>query len=337
MNQFAGNISIRNNLKKILIIQTAFIGDVILATSAVETIKNSLPHCEIDFVLRKGNEELLAENPHISRLIIWNKKNGKYRSLIEVIKEIRKVKYDAVINFQRFASSGFMTWRSKSAVKCGYSNNPLSFFFTHKIKHDLKSGKHEIERNLDLLKTVLSDLILQKPKIFTSEKTKEKISALTFSKSYVVMAPSSVWFTKQLPENKWVELIQKQHFNYTVYLIGAPGDKEMLERIKMSSGNNQVENLAGKLSLTESAELIRNARMTYVNDSAPLHLASAMNAPVTAYFCSTVPEFGFGPLSEHSVIVQTDQKLSCRPCGLHGYKQCPKGHFNCGNQISIIP
>ena len=111
----------------------------------------------------------------------------------------------------------------------------------------------------------------------------------------------------------------------------------MLERIKVNSGNDQVENLAGKLTLTESAELIKNARMNYVNDSAPLHMASAMNAPVTAYFCSTVPEFGFGPLSEHSVIVETNEKLSCRPCGLHGHKQCPQGHFNCGNQISIIP
>ncbi len=296
-----------------------------------------MPDCKIDFVLRKGNEELLLDNPNISRLIIWDKKNGKYRSLIRTITEIRKEKYDAVFNFQRFASSGFMTLRSRSAVKCGYSNNPLSFFFTHKIKHDLLSGKHETERNLEVLKTVLPDLLLQKPKICTTEKIKEKIAQLTYSKSYVVMAPSSVWFTKQLPENKWVELIQKQHFNYTVYLIGAPGDKELLERIKVNSGNDQVENLAGKLTLTESAELIKNARMAYVNDSAPLHLASAMNAPVTAYFCSTVPEFGFGPLSEHSVIVETNEKLSCRPCGLHGHKQCPLGHFNCGNQISIIP
>jgi heptosyltransferase-2 len=74
---------------------------------------------------------------------------------------------------------------------------------------------------------------------------------------------------------------------------------------------------------------MKGAIMNYVNDSAPLHFASAVNAPVTAVFCSTVPAFGFGPLSDVSFVVETDIPLSCRPCGLHGYKACPLGHFNC--------
>jgi heptosyltransferase-2 len=88
-------------------------------------------------------------------------------------------------------------------------------------------------------------------------------------------------------------------------------------------------NLCGKLNLLQSAALMQNAEMNFVNDSAPLHIASAMNAPVTAIYCSTVPEFGFGPLSDHFKILQVE-KLSCKPCGLHGYKSCPKGHFKCG-------
>ena len=75
--------------------------------------------------------------------------------------------------------------------------------------------------------------------------------------------------------------------------------------------------------------------MNYVNDSAPLHIASAMNANVTAIFCSTIPEFGFGPLSENSVIVQTDQKLLCKPCGIHGFKACPEKHFSCATTINM--
>jgi len=75
--------------------------------------------------------------------------------------------------------------------------------------------------------------------------------------------------------------------------------------------------------------------MNYVNDSAPLHLASAMDAPVTAFFCSTVPAFGFTPLSDRSAIAQIDYELDCRPCGLHGYKACPKGHFKCAHDIRI--
>ena len=75
--------------------------------------------------------------------------------------------------------------------------------------------------------------------------------------------------------------------------------------------------------------------MNYVNDSAPLHFASAVNAPVKAVFCSTVPEFGFGPLSEHAEIVEVKDKLGCRPCGLHGAKSCPRGHFKCAHDISL--
>lgn len=75
--------------------------------------------------------------------------------------------------------------------------------------------------------------------------------------------------------------------------------------------------------------------MNYVNDSAPMHLCSAVNAPVTAIYCSTIPEFGFGPLSDNSHILQTKEKLSCRPCGLHGFKSCPEKHFKCAWGIEV--
>jgi ADP-heptose:LPS heptosyltransferase len=84
------------------------------------------------------------------------------------------------------------------------------------------------------------------------------------------------------------------------------------------------------LSLMESAALMKGAKMNYVNDSGPMHIASAMNASVTAFFCSTIPDFGFTPLSEISFIKQVDHDLDCRPCGLHGFNSCPKGHFKCG-------
>jgi len=91
--------------------------------------------------------------------------------------------------------------------------------------------------------------------------------------------------------------------------------------------------LSGKLTFMQSAALMRDAVMNFVNDSAPQHFASAMNAPVTAIFCSTVPAFGFGPLSDNSAIIETDEKLSCKPCGLHGFKSCPEKHFKCALTI----
>ncbi|MBK8925423.1 MAG: glycosyltransferase family 9 protein [Crocinitomicaceae bacterium] len=324
-------------MKRILIIQTAFIGDVILATALIESVRACLPDVKIDFVLRKGNESLLANNPHLDKIIIWDKQRGKYKSLIHTIREIRQQRYDLVINLQRYASSGFMVLRSRANQKIGYSNNPLSFCFSKKIKHDLHSGIHEIERNLNLAKLSLPELTLHKPRLFPSPD--DALSAAPFlqDKPYVVMAPSSVWFTKQLPVSKWVELIQKQSEPRQILLVGAPGDCQLIDEIIKKSNRQKVINLAGKLSLNATALLMQGAEMNYVNDSAPLHLTSAMNAPVTAFFCSTVPSFGFGPLADSSLIVEVDTPLDCRPCGVHGYRACPKGHFACGNQIVINP
>lgn len=332
-----------------MIIQTAFIGDVILATSLVETIGKAFPGAQIDFVLRKGNESLLAGNPHIRKVLVWNKKEKKYRNLFRLVRSIRSERYDAVLNLQRFASTGFITWRSKAHKKIGFRKNPFSFAFDLKVEHEIGGGKHEIQRNFELLRPLMNAQ-LQRPKLYPSEEDRKQIEQLTLPAKYVVMAPSSVWFTKQLPEAKWVELIRQIPADTAVYFIGADADRVLIDRIMKSAdmvmptvdvkhvpAALRLTNLAGKLSLTASALLMKGAQMNYVNDSAPLHLASAMNAPVTVFFCSTVPEFGFGPLSDQSQIIQIEEKLTCKPCGLHGFAACPLGHFNCGNKIVVKP
>jgi heptosyltransferase II len=151
--------------------------------------------------------------------------------------------------------------------------------------------------------------------------------------SYVCIAPTSVWFTKQWPAEGWVSVIQGLPIEIKVFLLGAPTDREACEAIKTASKKANVTNLAGQLSLLTSAALMQEASMNYVNDSAPMHMASAVNAATTAVYCSTIPTFGFGPLSDQSRIVQTDEKLRCRPCGLHGHSKCPEGHFKCATSI----
>jgi heptosyltransferase-2 len=120
---------------------------------------------------------------------------------------------------------------------------------------------------------------------------------------------------------------------YDVYLIGGPEDHALSSEIIEQTDRETISNLAGKLTFLQTAALMKKARMNYVNDSAPLHIASAMNAPVTAVFCSTIPGFGFYPVSDQSYIVETDIDLDCRPCGLHGYSTCPEGHFKCARTI----
>lgn len=317
-------------MQQILIIQTAFLGDVILATPVVEKLRKFYPDAKIDFLLRKGNESLLLGHPHLRKVYVWNKQENKWGNLFSILKEIRAKEYDVVINLQRFFSSGFFTAFSKGKQKVGFDKNPLSFFYTQKYPHQIgieKSSSHEVDRNLSLINS-FTDNSTEKPRLYPSKADFEKIKT---DKNYVCIAPASVWFTKQLPAAKWIELINKIDSKTSVFLLGAPNDKSLCKQIKTQSTHPKIEIKAGTLNLLQSAALMQNAVMNYVNDSAPLHLASAMNAPVTAFFCSTVPEFGFTPLSDNAIIKQTKQKLDCRPCNLHGYKACPKGHFKCAN------
>lgn len=321
------------NFKKILVIQTAFIGDVILATSIVEKLNQFYPESKIDFLLRKGNESLFENHPIINEVLIWDKKNKKYDNLKAITKSVKNANYDVVINLHRFASSGLITALSGAKLKLGFNKNPLSFSYTKKVAHNIGDRKHEIERN-QLLITNITDNHASPPKLYPSNKDYSTIEIYK-KQNYACLAPTSVWFTKQLPKEQWIKLINKINDQWNIYLLGGPNDFEQCEEIKKLSNNNAVINLAGKLSFLESAALMQNAKMNYVNDSAPLHISSAMNAPVTAYFCSTVPSFGFGPLSNDSTIVEVKENLKCRPCGLHGKKECPEGHFDCGFKIKI--
>lgn len=313
----------------ILIIQTAFIGDVILATPVVEALHAEYPGTSIDFLLRKGNEGLLEGHPYISHVHIWDKKSGKYGNLAKMIGTIRKVKYDVVINLHRFLNTGLVTVLSGAGETIGFTKNPLSLFFSKRIPHviDISQGKvHEIDRNLMLIRHLVKDNMRMKPRLYPSPADYAKISP---DKPYITISPTSVWYTKQYPPDRWVNFINLIDSSVIVYLLGAPSDITSCEYIRSQTNHGNVNVLAGKLSFLESAALMKHAVMNYANDSAPMHLASAMNAPVTAVFCSTVPAFGFGPLSSCSYVIETPEKLTCRPCGLHGYRQCPEGHFNC--------
>ena len=137
----------------ILIIQTAFIGDVILATSLIESLANTGAANKIDILVRKGNESLLHNNPHINKVLVWDKKNRKYHNLFSILKEIRKQNYNLVINVQRFASTGFLTAFSRAKERVGFEKNPFSFAFSRVIKHNIaqKNSRHEVDRNHDLI------------------------------------------------------------------------------------------------------------------------------------------------------------------------------------------
>jgi heptosyltransferase-2 len=319
-------------VNKIIIIQTAFLGDVILATPIVSELKRIFPDAKIDFLVRKGNESLLANNPHLQNIYVLDKKEGKYSSIFRLIKQFKNEKYDLAINLHRFGSSGMITAFSGAKKKYGFKKNPFSFLYSKKFEHEIGNDQHEVERNLSIIKE-FGAVSIKRPELYPSEEDYDIVSQI-MNPPFYCMAPASVWFTKQLPVEKWIELID--HYNQigTVYILGGKGDQSFCEEIISQTESKTSINLAGQLNLLESAALMSKAERNFVNDSGPLHIASAMNAPVTAFFCSTVTKFGFGPLSEDKIVREVNN-LDCRPCGLHGHKTCPKGHFKCGFEIDL--
>lgn len=321
-------------MKKILVIQTAFIGDVVLATSLIENLHQQFPEVKIDILVRKGNESLFQSHPFLNQVLVWDKKNNKYQNWVGLLFKIRSSQYDLVLNAQRFAATGAWTAFSKAKIKIGFDKNPFSFLFTHSVLHQFsEKGQHEIDRNHQLLSSLFLTKVAM-PKLYPTASDELAVSSYQQT-PYLCIAPASVWFTKQFSIEKWVDLINELPFKGPIYLIGGPGDKLLCDQILQKINRKLVVNLAGRLSFLASAALQKKAVLNYVNDSAPMHFASAVNAPVVAVYCSTLPNFGFGPLSDGSFIVQTNEALACRPCGIHGKKQCPLKHFDCAKTIKM--
>lgn len=316
------------DFQQILVIQTAFIGDAILATAVLEKLHAHFPKAAIDLLVRKGNESLFIGHPFLRHVLVRDKKLGKLKSIRAVIGQVRLAKYDCVVNLHRFASSGIIAALSGAKHICGFDKNPFAWRYHHKVPHVIGAepgSPHEIERNQSVI-AHFTDAVPAKPKLYP---TQADYDDLQTPSPYVCIAPTSVWFTKQWPAEQWVKLISQLPRDHDIVLLGAASDHEACVQIGKACGHPNISVLAGRHSLLQSAALMAGAVMNYVNDSAPMHLCSAMDAPVTAIYCSTVPAFGFGPLSTVSHIWQTNEKLDCRPCGLHGFQSCPKGHFKC--------
>lgn len=318
-----------------MVIQTASIGDVILATSLLEKLHQYDPGARIDMLVKKGCEGLFSDHPFLHTLYCWDKSAGKYRGLWRLLRQIRANAYDGVINPHRFMTSGILTAFSKAGIRSGFRENPLSVFFTHRVQHQIGGPEalHETARNQQLLAPWMAGPAAS-PALYPSPADIQAVVPYQ-TQPYITIAPCSLWFTKQFPAERWIEFIRRSPEGFRVYLTGSTADSAALENIRKACPERDVINLAGNLSLLQTAALMRGAAMNFTNDSAPLHLATATTSPLTAVFCSTVTQFGFGPLGDNSVVVETEESLPCRPCGLHGHQTCPEGHFKCATTIKI--
>ncbi|MFQ6618140.1 MAG: lipopolysaccharide heptosyltransferase II [Fidelibacterota bacterium] len=337
--------------RNFLIIQTAYIGDVILTTHLAELIKSKIPSNRVNFLVIPSTSELLKNNPYVDNIIVYDKRGRDkgLTSLLKIISKLRKNRYHIAVIPHRSFRSALIACLSGIPVKIGFSNSAGFMLLNRRIKYT--GTIHEFRRNSGLLEVLGYRENSVLPKLFPGRKDRRKIDSI-FHKyrikqdSIVIsIAPGSKWNTKRWPEERFHGLIYRLILNMNAFiiLIGGEEDRALCRKIALSSGrllnrhpqfkNNRLINMAGKLSLLQSSEVIRRSRLLISNDSAALHMASAMRTKAVAIFGPTIPDFGFYPIEKGSRIIEKD--LPCRPCGIHGGTECPVKTFDCMRGIEV--
>ncbi len=332
----------------ILVIQTAFLGDAVLTLPLLKGIHDIWEKAAIHVVTIPSNADLFRSQPYISRVYPYDKHKGStgISAFIALVKQLRKTSFDYAIVPHRSARSTILTMYSRARRKTGYKEAAFNFLYNTTIARGFVSDptpgmelEPEITRNLNLLPGWRNNLVDHLPQLVISKEIKENtrkwLQKNQLNKNeYVVFACGSIWPTKRWPEKSWIRLGKElRKSGYKILLVGGKDDRHVSENVQRAVGNGTLS-AAGKFKVIESAQLISDAKLVITNDSAPLHLATAVRTPILAIFGPTVPEFGFAPVCKCDYVIGLD--LPCRPCSLHGGAECPLKHHDCMQKLEPL-
>lgn len=316
---------------KILVVQLAYLGDVVLSTPVLAAVKELYPDASLSVLTTPGGAALLQHGQHCDEILIFDKR-GEFRGasgLIRMAKEIREREFDTVYSLHGSARTSLLLYLARVPLRIGFDRGWLRWLYTRRVQRS--SGGHAVERNLSLLEAERKQRRIDLPESMRLgapqlEEVSEQIQRFVAGGSYVVVAPGSAWKTKRWHQDGYRSLVSELLLQgERVVLVGAPEERELGEAV---ARNLSVCNLIGKTSLPELLLLIERATVLVCNDSSTLHMGSAFQVPTVAIFCATVPEFGFGPWRNQAVVLGVED-LPCRPCGRHGGQRCPTGTHLC--------
>jgi heptosyltransferase-2 len=325
----------------ILVIQTAFIGDAILTLPLVRGLKEYFPHANIDILVTPRAQDLFKDHPDIHEAIPFDKRGRDkgFAGLRKMVRMLRGRRYDLAFVPHRSLRSALASWLARIPLRIGFDRSAGRFLFTKSVRY----GKdlHEIDRNLTLLEGIgIKDHPRTLPRLYPSGEDAKVVDKLLFEleignvQRLIALAPGTVWNTKRWLKERFASLaVNLDGEGYEILLVGGMEDRELCSEVCALSGSMKIHNTAGKLSLLQSAELIRRCKLLVANDSAPLHLAVGVGTPVVAVFGATVPAFGFAPMGRFDSVVEI-RNLRCRPCSSHGGDRCPIKTFECMTGIT---
>ena len=320
-----------NALSPSLVIQTSFIGDTVLTTPLLAKLAE---RAKVDVVVTALSAPLLANNNAIREVIVYDKR-GEDRGVsgfVRLARRLQRSRYAIAYMAQGSMRSAALAFAAGIGARTGFETSAGRRLYTARVPY--YENEHHATRLLRLAGDVSDVASTQpRPRLFPGESDRAAVDGLLREAGWsgeplVAVAPGSVWATKRWPH--YPELAAQ--LKGRVVVMGSAADRQLATEISATTGSRVID-ATGKLSLLASAEMISRATALVTNDSAPLHLASAMGTPTIAIFGPTVPEFGFGPLAPRAIVLGITT-LACRPCDRHGPQRCPLGHWRCMREIT---
>lgn len=317
---------------RIIIVQTAFIGDVIIITPLIRAIKELYPKSILDVMVIPQTAGVLENNPNINEIILFDKRKNKIVSFLKTLILLKKNKYDIAITPHSSMTTALLLKYAKIKMRIGFDRWSAAKYLTDKVPHP--DGIHKTLKNLSLLSLLSDKTFSNQTELFPSEAMLAKADGLllelkTKTNRLIAIAPGSVWFTKKWP-TEYYKLLAEQLVgnNFGVILIGSKDENRICEEVFPSK--NGI-NLAGELSLLESAAVISKCDLMICNDSGALHIANAMQTDLFSFFGPTVQSIGYFPFRKNDFVFE--REMECRPCGSHGGKKCHLEHHECMKMI----
>ncbi|MGH7657774.1 MAG: glycosyltransferase family 9 protein [Gemmatimonadales bacterium] len=305
-----------------LLIQTAFLGDVVLTTPLLQVLADR--EGPLDVVTTPGARPLLETHPAVRRVIPYDKRGEDrgWTGFARMVRQLRRGRYPRAWLPHRSWRSGALAVFAGIGERIGFTDGARTLY-TRSVPRP--SEGHEVERLLALAEP--GDSPAPPVRIMTTDDderaAREWLDGHGVRPGFIAVAPGSIWGTKRWPYYEELAL----RLDRDVVAVGGPDDHGLGDRAAHAAGS-RGHNAAGSLSLRASTALIARAAALITNDSAPLHLATAAGTPVIALFGPTIPAFGFGPRGPADEALGVTG-LGCRPCSRHGPQVCPLGHHHC--------
>ena len=315
---------------KILIIHTAFIGDIVLSTPLIQKLKDLYPKSEIDYLTLPTNQSVLYNNPNLNEIILYDKK-GKDKGIkgfLKVLKILKQKKYDYAVIPHRFIKSILLAKLAKIPDIVGFDVATGSSLLDKKVHYDMK--KHEVERLLNLVGYEGKKIPVR---IYPAKENFVKIEKMLKNSGYtgkkeqklILVAPGSQRPEKMWPIEKYREIIErlKKNKNYFIGITGSKSEKEL--PLNFEKDKNVID-FRGEISLVEFGALISKADVVVGNDSSPIHIASGFEKPfVIGIFGPGKRSLGFFPWTEKSNVIEDNEfyenNIVTIPKKQHKYKK----------------